>query len=203
MIRSLTLIAISILLTPQRASAGQVSFAGLEIDAKSVVFVCDGSRWSKNKIEDLEDELTKSIDAMSSEQQVSVIFFADDRAYGPADGKLLPATDDNKRTLKDWLKHVDLGDRPTPIAGFARAFASKPEAIVLVTDGKFADDYDDVAKDVAKRNAGRAVHVHAVGFFRTEKEDDSRRFVDFMKKLAEDNGGQFKEAYVDELRRKR
>ena len=56
---------------------------------------------------------------------------------------------------------------------------------------------------MAKLNAGRAAKVYPLGFFRSEKEDDSASFARFMKKLAEDNGGTFKALYVDELKRAR
>src|SRR5688500_6809780 len=139
---------------------------------------------------------------MTPDQQFAVIFFADDTATGFSDGKLMPATDDNKRLLRDWLHDVQLGDRPTPIPGLTRAFEAKPDTAVFLTDGEF-EDYDGVEAHVASLNPQRATSVYAVGFFATEKEDDSRPFVRFMKSLAERNGGRFRALYADELNRTR
>ena len=183
-------------------AAEPVNFGGLEIEGKSIAFVCDGSRWTKNKLDELRDELVKAIGAMTPDKQFAVIFFADDKATGPNDGKLLPATDDNKRILRDWLDAFQLGDKPTPIPGLDRAFESKPDALLFLSDGEF-DDYDGIEAHLAKLNAEREVRVHAVGYFADEAEDDSRSFVRFMKSLAERNGGRFKAVYADELKRAR
>src|SRR5215203_470490 len=87
--------------------ASPVRFADVDIDAKAIAFVCDGSRWTKNKIDELTDEIARSIDSMQADQQFAVIFFADDKASGFEDGKPVAATDENKRKLRDWLKDVD------------------------------------------------------------------------------------------------
>jgi hypothetical protein len=189
------------LLTPN-AAAEPVKFGGMEIEGKSIAFVCDGSRWTKNKLKELIDELAGTVESMTPDQQFAVIFFADDKTSGPNDGRPLPATEDNKRRLRDWLRGIQLGDKPTPIPGLTRAFEGKPDTVVFITDGEF-DDYNGVAEHVATLNAKRGVRVHAVGFFATEDEDDSRSFVRFMKSLAERNGGRFKAVYADELKRVR
>jgi|SRR5688572_1311334 len=193
--RSLVAILLAALL------AAPVRFADVEIDGKSIAFVCDGSRWTRNKIDELSDELTRTVDAMQPEQQFAVMFFADDRATGFEDGRPVAATDENKRALRDWLKDVKLGENSTPIAGLSRAFEAKPDAIIFVSDGEFKD-YDGVEAHVARLNPDRAVRVYTIGFFEDEKEDDSRPFVRFMQKLAEQNGGQFKAVYADELKRR-
>lgn len=190
-----------VLLAAAGASAEPARFLDVKVEGKNVAFVCDGSRWMKNKIDDLAEELNKTIDALAPEQSVSVVFFADDKAYGPNDAKPLPATKENKQKLKDWLAHVELGDKCTPIAGLERAFESKPDAVFFVTEGQF-DNRDEVASKVDALNTKHATPVHAIPFFKNDKEDASRSFYTFMKKLAEDNHGELKVVYVDELRRK-
>jgi hypothetical protein len=196
------LCAIMLASAASAAGAEPVKFGGLEIGGKSIAFVCDGSRWTKSKLPELRDELVKAIDAMTGDQKFAVVFFADDKASGPNGGKLLPATDENKRALRDWFVDFQLGDKPTPIAGLTRAFDDRPETVAFLTDGHF-DDYDGVAAHVAKLNPKQAVRVYAVGFFANEAEDDSRSFVTFMKSLAEANRGTFKAVYADELKRAR
>jgi hypothetical protein len=180
--------------------ASPVRFADVDIDAKAIAFVCDGSRWTRAKVEGLAEALAVAVDAMRPDQHFAVIFFADEKASGFEDGKPVAATDENKRKLRDWLRDVELGDKSTPAVGLTRAFEAKPEAVVFISSGEF-EDFDGVEAHVAKLNTDKAVRVHAIGFFRNEKEDDSRPFVTFMQKLAEQNGGQFKTVYADELKR--
>lgn len=182
-------------------AADDVRFDALKIEEKSVVFVVDGSRWTKNKLKELVDELSYTVESMPADGQFAVMFFADDKVNAFAGGKLVPATDDNKEKLKDWLDDVELGNDPTPKPALTRAFEAKPQAVVLITDGHF-DDYDGVAAHIESLNRDRKVHVHTVGFFATEKEDNSRSFATFMKRVAERNGGKFVVVYADELKRR-
>lgn len=183
-------------------AAGDVRFGSLKIEEKSVAFVADGSRWTKNKLPELCDELMFAVNAMSADQRFSIIFFADDQTTAFAGGELVPARDANKDKLKEWLKDVRLGDKSTPISALTRAFELKPDAVVFISDGKF-EDYDGVESRVGSMNPERKVHLHAVGFFHDEKEDDSRSFAAFMKRLAERNNGKSAFVYADELKRRK
>ena len=182
------------------ATAPPVRFMGIEAQANRVAFACDASRWTETKDEELYAELLRAVEPLTPDQHFAVIFFADDKAWGPAGGKPLPATPENKQKLRDWLDAVDLGRDSTPAPGLKLAFEGKPDAVFFTSDGEFAG-YDDVARLVAALNPGRATAVHAVGFFLNEDEDDSRTFVEFLRKLADDNGGQFKVAYAQEMKR--
>ena len=183
------------------AVAPAVRFMGVEARARRVAFVCDASRWTETKDEELFAELVRAVKPLAPGQEFSVIFFADDRAWGPGEGRPMPATDENKAKLRAWLDEAELGRDSTPGPGLKLAFEGKPDAAFFVTDGHF-ERYDEVAQLVASLNPKGAVPVHAVGFFLNEDEDDSRRFVEFMTALAEANGGQFKIAYADELKRR-
>ena len=189
-------------LSPHARAAEAVTFGGLEIEGKSVAFVCDGSRWTKNKLEELADELAHTVGQMTADQQFVVIFFADDKTTGFNGGKLMPATDQNKDALRDWLDDLEADGEPTPLPGLTVAFEAKPESVVFITDGVF-DDYDEVEAHVAKLNPERKVRVYAVGFFATAAADDSRQFMRFMRALADRNNGRSKAVYADELKRTR
>src|SRR5215203_6192690 len=77
-------------------AAEPVEFLGVKVEGKNIAFVCDGSRWMKNKVDDLAEELGKAVEALAADQQVSITYFADDKAYGPNDAKPLAATAENK-----------------------------------------------------------------------------------------------------------
>lgn len=174
---------------------------GIQTEAKRIAFVCDASRWTETKDEELYAQLLRAVEPLAPEQDFAVIFFADDKAWGPADGKPLPATPENKQKLREWLDATETGRESTPAPGLKLAFDGKPDTVFFVSDGHFAD-YEDVARLVASLNPGRATRVHAVGFFLNEEEDDSRSYIEFLRKLAEDNGGQFKIAYADAMKRR-
>ena len=180
---------------------GDVRFGNLQIDEPSVAFVVDGSRWTKNKQIELNEELVRTVAGMPADRQFAVIFFADDKLTSFAGGKLVPATDDNKDKLRAWLEDVELGDDPRPIPALTRAFELKPAAVVFITDGHF-DDYDGVESHAASLNKDAKVRVHTVGFFKSVAQDDSRKFVEFMRRLAERNGGRSVVVYADELKKR-
>jgi hypothetical protein len=198
----LSLLLIPLALAFQAAPAARpVRFMGIEAEATRVAFVCDGSRWTQTKDDELAAELIRAVEPLGPDQQFAVLFFADGRAWGPDDGKPLAATEENKRKLRGWLQDLETGRDSTPAPGLARAFEARPDAVFFVSDGQFGD-YDDVARLVAKLNPERTTRVHTVGYFLNEAEDDSRAFVDFLRKLADDHGGQFKVAYAEEMRRR-
>ena len=186
--------------TPLCGFAREVNFAKVKFEAgKSIAFVCDGSRWQKDKIDDLADELNVTVQALAPDVQVAILFFADDKVFGPNQGRPLPATDENKAAIRSWLRRVKLGREPTPLAGINQAFAAKPDTLVFISDGEFRT-FAEVIDRVAELNKAKATKVQTIGFFATAKQDDSRSFVEFMKKLAEDNGGRFHAVYADELK---
>lgn len=185
-----------------QAFAKPVEFMGLKIEAKSIAFVCDGSRWTEDKDDELLYELKHAIDRLEPDQHVSVVFFADEKAVTFNDAKLVPATETNKQKLLNWLQEIEFAGDSTPMAGLVAALKANPDAIVFVSSGEFTN-FDRIEAEVDGRNKDRRVHLHTVGYFRTEKQDDSRSFVEFMKRLAERNAGESVVAYADELRRKR
>src|SRR3954469_2186638 len=117
--------------TPLCGFAGEIKLAKVKIEAgKNIAFVCDGSRWQKDKIDDLADELNVTIQSLAPDVQVAILFFADDKVFGPNQGRPLPATDENKNAIHSWLRRVKLGREPTPLAGINQAFQAKPDTVV-------------------------------------------------------------------------
>jgi hypothetical protein len=198
--RTIAMLVALALATPLCGLAREVNFAKVKFDAgKNIAFVVDGSRWQKDKIDDLAGEINVTVQSLSRDEQVAILFFADDKVFGPNDGKPLAATDENKAAIRSWLRRVKLGREPTPLAGINQAFAAKPDTVIFISDGEFRT-FAEVLDRVAELNKAKTVKLQTIGFFATAKQDDSRSFVDFMKQLAEDNGGQFHAVYADELK---
>lgn len=186
--------------TPLCGFAGEVNFAKVKLEAgKNIAFVCDGSRWQKDKIDDLADELAVTVQSLAPDQKVAILFFADDKVFGPNQGRPLPATDENKNAIRSFLRRVKLGREPTPLAGINQAFNAKPDTVVFISDGEFRT-FAEVRDRVAELNRDKAVKLHTIGFFATAGQDDSKSFMQFMKQLAEDNGGKHAAVYADELK---
>ena len=197
---TLLLIAVAAATTPLRGFAHEVNFAKVKFEAgKNIAFVCDGSRWQKDKIDDLAGELNVTIQSLPPDVQVAILFFADDKVFGPNQGRPLPATDENKAAIRSWLRRVKLGREPTPLAGLDEAFKFKPETVVFISDGEFRT-FAEVRDRVAELNKAKAAKLQTIGFFATADQDDSMSFVRFMKQLAEDNGGKYHAVYADELK---
>ena len=75
---------------------------------------------------------------------------------------------------------------PTPTPALTRALELKPRSVVFISDGHFDKKaYDGIEAHVASLNREAKAHVHTVGFFSNDDEDDSRDFFEFMKRLAE------------------
>jgi hypothetical protein len=194
------LIAVTAAATPLCGFADELNFAKVKLDAgRNIAFVCDGSRWQKDKIDDLADELAVTVQSLTSDQQVAIVFFADGKVFGPSDGRPLPATDENKNAIRSWLRRVKLGREPTPLAGLNQAFEAKPDTVVFISDGEFRT-FAEIRDRVAVLNRDKAVKLHTIGFFATADQDDSKSFAQFMKQLAEDNGGKHAAVYADELK---
>jgi hypothetical protein len=186
--------------TPLCGFAEELNFAKVKLAAgKHIAFVCDGSRWQKDKIDDLADELAVTVQALSADQQVAILFFADGKVFGPSDGRPVPATEENKNAIRSWLRRVKLGREPTPLAGINQAFEAKPDTVVFISDGQFRT-FAEVRDRVAVLNRDKAVKLHTIGFFATADQDDSKSFAQFMKQLADDNGGKHAAVYADELK---
>src|SRR5690348_14351702 len=181
------LAAIVVVLAPPLCGfARDVRFAKVKMEVgKRIVFVCDGSRWQKDKIDDLADELDATVQTLTPDDTVAVMFFADDKVTGPNDARPAAATDETKAAFRSWLRRVRLGREPTPIAGLNRTFDFNPDTIVFISDGQFRN-FSEVTDRVAELNKAKHVTVHTIGFFATDKQDDSRSFYLFMKRLAED-----------------
>ena len=197
----LSLLTLMVQAQPPGPAPAAVQFMGIGADVTRVAFVCDGSRWVETKDEELFAELLRAVEPLGPDRHFSVIFAADGKVTGPEGGRPIAATAENKRKLRNWLESFAPNGRDsTPAVGLELAFEGKPDAVFFVSDGQF-ERYDDVRRLVASVNPQRAARVHAVGYFRNEREDDSRQFIEFMQKLAKANGGEFKLAYADEMRR--
>jgi hypothetical protein len=171
----------------------------------SVIYICDGSgSMMGNKIDVLKNELNKSIHSLQPHQQFDCMFFQDSQGsafISTGRGQMLTATPENKDKAKNFLDEVAVRGSTNPIPALEQAFKEQPVLVYLLTDGEF-DDPDTAAVEakINALNAGRRVHVNTILFLRTEKDRaENHEFEESMKKIAAENGGEFREFFSDQL----
>jgi hypothetical protein len=158
------------------------SFFGLEAAGDRVVFVVDisgsmnGRRFFRAR-----NELRQSIESLRENQQFYVIFFNDSALPMPTE-RLLPATRDNINQTLDWLKYVECGGGTNPLPGLLLALQLRPDAIYLLTDGKFDPQ---IVWEVAQAEPPVPIPIYTISFA-------SRTAEKLLKAIANETGGTYR-----------
>jgi hypothetical protein len=141
----------------------------------------------------LKRELARSIDRLSPEQQFNVVVMQD---LQPRVFHALPvaATAEQKAAATKFLESIRLTGTSDPILGLKPAFAGHPQVLFLVTDLDFEDDNAAVADTIRQLNAQRRTVVNTILFVSGVVDaESSPSAMEFMAKLARENGGVFRE----------
>jgi hypothetical protein len=174
----------------------KTQFFGTEASGSRFVFIIDASdsmnegyRWHQAL-----DELEKSIDQLTEDQQVLVLLYNFQTFpmfdLAPNDLKLLTVSDKFKTALNKWLEdQVPIGGT-RPAHALSYSLSLKPDAIFLLSDGMLADNSIQV---LAKENRARnrrggdfsKIPVHTISL--GPSEDGA----ELMKFIAEHNNGDF------------
>ena len=164
---------------------------GVKAGAQTIVYVCDASGSMINTFSSLKEQLTRSIQGLKSVQGFNVVFFQDEKCSSLADG-LLFATPENKKRAFKWLDEQTTTGTTNPIPAIEQAFRQKPQLIYLLTDADFPDNAA-VERTISRLNATKQTKINTIAFISGDAGDElSQGFKDLMKKIAQDNGGQFK-----------
>ncbi len=119
------------------------SFFGKKSKGRKFVFIVDNSNsMGGGRFETALNELVKSVEGMSEQQEFYVIFFSD-AAYrlfhpAPANG-LVAASKKNKERLKTWLKTVEMCLRTNGLEAVQTALSMNPDVVYILGDGAFGD----------------------------------------------------------------
>ncbi len=191
-----------------------VSFGGLRgSNVRNIVYVVDASGSMMPYLPVVINELIRSIDRLSESQNFSVVFFQKNDAIlvpGPNErvsGKsrrskkhhqLLPATDDNKNFVFDWINldhgHIRATGKSNPLEAIKTALDGlTPQAdviFILSTDitgvGEFEIDQNNLLNLIGRLNRDRHGGLKAV--IKTIQFIDQDP-LETLKKIAEQNGG--------------
>ena len=126
-------------------------------------------------------ELERSIESLQKNQQFFAIFFNDGALPMPSD-KLLPATEGNIGQTIHWIKYVECGGGTNPLSGLMMAIRLQPDAIYLLTDGKFDPQ---IVWEVAQAEPARPIPIYTISFA-------SRSAEKLLKAIAKETGGVYR-----------
>ena len=178
------------------AKLDAVSFMGLQDKATSVVFVLDGSGSMAPKFRVLQGQLKRAVDTLLPSQSFDVVLT---RIVGltALSVHLVPATDENQRKCDSFLLGV-VPDGPTdPIPALEAAFAARPDVVFFVGDGDFPDNAL-VLNRMRDLNRECKARINTIAF--QAAADKDTEFKRVLRDIANESGGQFKEAAPEDFR---
>ena len=129
------------------------SFFGTKVDGRRILYVLDNSGGMQDGgFETLIDELLRSVESLSPEQEFYVIFYSDmvyPMFHPRAVERFVPASDRFKQRLKTWLDSVEFCVGNTVDEAIQAAAMIRPDAVYLLTDGNI-----DTTRD-GRKTGGR------------------------------------------------
>ncbi len=197
-----------------KGGSNDVTFGGLRgSNARNIVYVVDASGSMIAYLPILIDELVRSIDKLNESQNFRVVFFQRNEAVlvpGPQDPKdiatkrrrgtvkLLPATNENKLFVFDWMnldnRNIRATSQSNPLAAIELALRDMnpvPDVVfILSTDitglGEFEVDQRDLLNMIQRLNHdSRGQPRSVLKTIQFVSEDP----LGTLKRIAEDNGG--------------
>ncbi|HBJ36004.1 MAG TPA: hypothetical protein DDZ51_14900 [Planctomycetaceae bacterium] len=126
----------------------------------SVVFVvdCSGSM-AGGKFERISTAISDAVAQMRTEQRFAVLLF-NNVALQVDDGGLLPATDANKMLIDQQMSGVAPVGDTDPTDALLIAIQSKPESIVVFSDGEFDPQ---IVQTITQLNRGSGLNIRING----------------------------------------
>ncbi len=192
------------------ARLGEGGMWGMRFRARKLVYVVDFSGSIIVAVDVLKRELKRSISGLKPDQSFNVILFYS--AGGGVDERLRteqfrpqlePATDATRRAFFEWIDAKAPRGQTEPREAIQRALELEPEVILFHSDGFFDES---VVPEIARLNR-RRVQVHCLVFDELLLKDASdlppkaSEGAERMKRIADQNRGQFKIVTGKDLRR--
>lgn len=159
----------------------KTEFFGIRARGRFFVYVvdCSGSMIDENRLVRAKDEVRRSILRLIEPQRFQVIFYNDEAIPMPGD---LPRSADlaSKSQLLAWMRLIEPDGETDPRRAMELAFAVRPDAVFLLTDGEFPAG---VVEAIARKNS-RKIPVHCVDLGRGAGGDQ-------LKLIASQSGGKY------------
>lgn len=172
----------------ETAKEGDVAFFGAASAARSFVFVVDlsGSMQTNRRFDRLVNELTATIQTLSTDQQFSVVFFNDHPLplFSPrASQGLIPANKGNKQRAIRWIRSRRPDGLTNPDLALEMALAMRPGAVYFLTDGEIVGG-DQLLTRLARWN-DTGIPIHTLAF-------ESREGEETLIRIAKQSGGTYR-----------
>jgi hypothetical protein len=180
-------------------SGNPAQFFGVKATGRRFVFIVDSSNSMRGgKFDAAKEELKYSIRRLSKDQAFYIIFFDQnaERMLLPPDKEppVLPvlATTANLNRVDKWIATVENQLRTDPYDAVKLAVEMVPDAIYLLTDGKFTDrgrterflKSNNIVDDPVEGKRPKVV-IHTLCFWQADGEDT-------LKAIAKDYGGTYR-----------
>ena len=180
--------------SPAATPANGSVFFGLPVAEHRVVFAVTRAGGMTDTMQDVKGLLKQSIQQLAPTQYFDVIFWS----AGPASempGGMVPATAENKKAALEFVDPIIPRGANDPEYGLRAAFASRPDAIYLLTHGEFDKA---VSRLVTALNVDRTTVVNVVHLVWPSSNPDAERV---MRQIADENGGTYVRITQDDLKR--
>ena len=176
------------------APQSQPNFCGLPLtDDRTVVYVLDRGGATGEMFATLKEATYRSVESLGPQRKFQIIFWNNgttEQAYPAA--APAPATSENLEAARRAFDEVFALGQSEPAAALTKAFASRPDAVVLVTAKPYElDDAFVRTVEGLRRTSPARVSIVALG-----SGDASNA----LKKLSKSTGGEFRSLTADALR---
>jgi Mg-chelatase subunit ChlD len=173
------------------ANYAHTKLFGLEAQGNKFVYVFDRSGSmgddGNKPLREAKKQLLASLNDLDENSQFYLIFYNDQpRLFdlGNSRGRLIWATDSNKRQAEDFISNIQAGGGTDHMAALTEALRLRPDVIFLLTDGEQKDDPGpDDLKRIDRINGGGTI-INVVQFAGTPRPTSS------LIQLAHENRGQ-------------
>ena len=177
-------------------SSSKIQFCGVEGGGNHFVYLVDSSGSMGSGFESARTELLNSISVLKPEQRFYVIFFDAEPDYmrlsDPSvdEPRSVSATPANKQALRRWAMTITKNKGRAPYDPLKFSIKLAPDVIFLLSDGEFPQGIEDLLQENNRvenlfGDSGPVSIVHTIGYF--SREGETR-----MKRIAEQNGGQYR-----------
>lgn len=153
---------------------GAAMFFGTKSQGNRFCFLVDNSNsMGSGKLETALLELGKAVSRLQKEQYFYIIFYSDTAypLFHPEQIRdMVPATDENKRRVAQWLPQVEMCLRTAGEDAMKMALTLRPDVIYILGDGAFTDDTATILianpiKNVVINTLGMKVRQNVVADF--------------------------------------
>lgn len=163
-------------------AGGTASFFGLEAKGKRFIYVVDYSgSMTGLKLRRAKQEISRSLYTLGENMEFFIIFYNHSYLTMPGEN-LVKATHINKQRYVAWLMEVEGGGRTDPTGAMMKALSMEPDAVWLLSDGKFNPEACEV---IRRANQYRKVRINTIAYHDDVGEAQLRL-------LARQNYGQYR-----------